>query len=238
MRGDERANARRHRRVARSDRSPGGRERVLTPRPARSWRTACAVATAALAPACVHAQQDTVAAGELPPAGFGTLHQQDVALSLRTPTLQIRVVPLDERVTRLLAPDTYESFHRLRESRADEIREAAERQGLGAGTLFLVTFFGAEDQARFDPQVLTIMSQNRYFRPAEIFPLSPLWSGQLLSQRETATAIYLFDDDISVLQPFTVAYENTSTDEWEQVLRRLDRERASALARAARERNP
>jgi hypothetical protein len=145
---------------------------------------------------------------------------------------------LDERVTRLLAPDTYASFHRLRETRAEEVQAAADRYGIGTATMFLVTFFGKQDQARFDPQDLSITSQNRFFRPVAIFPLSPLWNGQLLNQRETATAIYLFEDGISILQPFTVAYQAASTERWAQVLRRLDQERASVLARAAGERRP
>lgn len=238
MRSDQRADERGHRGAATGNRSPGDAERVLTRGTARVWHSAYVVAAVAFAPACVHAQQDTTAQGQLPPAGYGTLRQEDVALRLRTATLQIRVVPLDERVTRLLASDTYNSFHRLKQSRAAEIQTAADRYGIGTTVLFLVTFFGGQDQARFDPQNLTIMSQNRFFRPVEIFPLSPLWSGQLLNQRETATAIYLFEDGITILQPFSVTYENTSTNRWEQVLRRLDRERASVLARAAGERKP
>lgn len=183
--------------------------------------------------ACAHAQQDSIASPELPPPGYGTLGQDDVALRLQTATLQIRVIPLDERVTRLLAPDTYESFHRLKESRAAEVSEVANRYGIREPTLFLVTFFGRQDQARFDPQELTVMSQNQFFRPLEIMPLSPLWSGQLLGQRETATAIYLFEDGIRLLHPFTVSYENARSNAWEQILRRLDGERAAALSRAA-----
>ena len=175
---------------------------------------------------------------DLPPAGYGTLRQDDVALRLQAPHLQIRIVPLDERVIRLLAPDTYESFHRVRESKAADIADAARRYGIHEPTLFLVTFFGLHDQARFSPEIITITSENQFFRPVGILPLSPLWSGQTLSQRETATAVYVFDGGIRLFAPFTVSYDGTSTNAWEQHLPKLDRERASAAARAAADRRP
>jgi hypothetical protein len=193
------------------------------------------------ATACARAQEvsvDPAALEGLPPAGFGTLKQEGVSLRLRTPTLQIQLVPLDERVIRLLATDTYNSMHGLASSKSEDIEEAARRYGIRQPTLFFVTFFGLERQARFDPQVLTITSQNRLFRPVGILPLSPLWSRQQLNQRETATAIYLYEDGIRVLDPFTLEYEGVINAAWEQILRTLEAERASVLARAAAERKP
>jgi hypothetical protein len=186
---------------------------------------------------CVRAQQDTAIAAEqdasLPPAGFGTLRQEDVSLRLRTPVLQIQVVPLSEAVIRLLAVDTYTSLHRLVESKRAEIAEAGNRRGVREPTVFLVSFFGLERDARFNPDDLTITSQNRLFRPLQILPLSPLWGGQQLGQRETATALYVFEDGIRILDPFVVDYVVVQNASWEQILRVLDRERSSAMARAA-----
>jgi hypothetical protein len=170
---------------------------------------------------------------DLPPAGYGTLRQDDVSLRLRTTTVLIQVVPLDERVIRLLSPDSYSPLHRLVESKADEMNAAASRLGISSPSLFLVTFFGLEREALFNPDDLTVTSQNRLFRPAQTFPLSPLWSAQQLGQRETATAIYLFDDGIRTLDPFTIEYAGRRNDNWDQVLRTLERERASVIARAA-----
>jgi len=183
------------------------------------------------------AAQDSTAT-DLPPAGYGTLRQEDVALRLQTPNLQIRIVPLDERVIRLMAPDTYESFHRVRDAKALELADLMRRYGIREPTLFLVTFFGLQDQARFSPEIVTILSQNRFFRPLEILPLSPLWSGQTLSQRETATAVYVFEEGIRLFAPFTVSYDGNSTNAWEQHLHTLDRERASVAARASADRRP
>ena len=51
--------------------------------------------------------------------------------------------------------------------------------------------------------------------------------------------MYLYGDGIQILDPFTVSYGPIVNTVWEQRLRRLDRERASVLARAAAaQRNP
>lgn len=192
---------------------------------------------------CAHAQQGDRPVGAeedqgLPPAGYGTLRQEDVSLRLRAPSLQIQIVPLHEGVIRLLATDTYTSLHRLVESRRAEIDDAASRWGTQAPRVFLVTFFGLEPGARFSPDDLVIGSQSRLFRPLAIIPLSPLWNNHQLNQRETARALYVFDEGIRLLDPFTVEYATARTTAWEQVLRILEGERASVLARAAAGRTP
>ena len=175
--------------------------------------------------------QDTATAG-LPPAGYGTLRQEDVAVRLRTATLQLRVLPLDERVTRLLAPDSYASLHKLQESMASRVAEAAAGAGIHAPTLLFVTFFGLQDQARFVPDDLTITSRNRFFRPVAILPISPRWSEQQLGQRETASAVYLYEDGVALFDPFAVSYGGATSGDWERTLPLLDRERAAVLARS------
>ncbi len=184
--------------------------------------------------ACAHTPalaQDTTVAG-LPPAGYGTLRQEDVAVRLRTATFQLRVLPLDERVIRLLAPDSYASLHKLQESMASGIAETAARAGVHAPTIVFVTFFGLQDQARFVPEDVTITSRNRFFRPVAILPITPRWSEQQLSQRETASAVYLYEDGIALFDPFAVSYGGTTSNDWERTLPTLDRERAAVLARA------
>lgn len=195
----------------------------------------CALAAAlTCAPQGIRAQQPTLAdSAGLPPAGFGSLHQDDVAIRLATPTVQLRVLPLDERIIRLLAPDSYESLHRLSATRAPEIDRAVQQHGLPRAELFLVTFFGLEPRAEFTPDDVTVISQNRLFRPVAIVPLSPLWSELRLTQRETASAIYLYEDGIALLEPLVVSYGGVSTSQWEHTLRELERERTRVLARGA-----
>jgi hypothetical protein len=181
----------------------------------------------------VRAQEDQTRA--LPPAGYGTLRQSDATLGIDTETLLIQIVPLNEAVIRLLANDTYASLHRLRESMSEEIDRAASRWGIRDPTLFLVTFFGRQAQARFIPEILQVTSQNRQFRPVEILPLSPMWSGQQLNQRETARAIYMYEDGIRLANQMIVSYDRFSSDAWAQIIRVLDAERAAVLARAGRD---
>ena len=175
-----------------------------------------------------------VARTDLPPPGFGTLRQEDASVTLQTATVEIQLLFLDERVMRLLATDTYDALHRLAETRADSVDSVARRYGLRDPTLVLVTFFGRQDRARFEPEILTVVSQNRLFRPIEILPVSPIWNGRQLNQRETAAAVYVFGDGIRVLDPLTVSYGQVESDVWERVVRLLDRERSSVFARAAR----
>ena len=197
---------------------------------------------AALVLGCAQAQEQTSPATEqesdLPPAGYGTLRQEQVSIGLQSDALQIQVVPLDEGIIRLLAHDTYNSLHRLRESKAAEIEQAATRYGMREPQIFLVTFFGLQQEARFEPEDLRVMSQNRLFRPIHIVPISPTWSSRQLRQRETATAIYVYDDGVRIMDPIIVEYNITRSSRWEQILRIVDRERAAVRSRAAAERRP
>jgi len=175
---------------------------------------------------------------DLPPAGYGTLHQEDVALRLSTENLQLRVLPLDERVTRLLSPDSYESLHGLLVSRGPAIDSAAARSGAHRPRIFLVTFFGVSSNATFSPEDVAITSQNRLFRPISILPMSAQWGELRLPQRETASAVYLFEEGITLSQPLALSYGGASSDRWEATLRTLERERARVYARARGGSNP
>jgi hypothetical protein len=190
---------------------------------------------AVTAVAAASAQDTTALVGqtELPPAGYGTLRQDDIGIRLRTPEFVIGVIPLDEGVIRLLAPDTYESMHRLLESKTDDIARAARQNGISNPTVFLVSFFGTETRAWFDAEALTITGQSRLFRPRAFLPMSPSFGDRQVSQRETATAIFIYEDGLRLFDPFAVGYNGVSTNEWERILRTLDRERGAVFARAA-----
>ena len=118
-------------------------------------------------------------------------------------------------------------------TKSDELDAVSARYGLRTPNVFLVRFFGVQPRVRFEPEFLTITSQNRLFRVLEIISLSPLWSGRQLNQRETATAIYVFDDGIRIMDPMTLSYAFASTDRWGALVRALETERASVIARAA-----
>jgi len=170
--------------------------------------------------------QDTV------PAGYGTLRRDDIVARFSTGSLEIQVLPLDEQVIRLLAPDTYRSLAQLVRSRASDVAAAAGRGATENPTLVMVTFLGVVPGARFSPEDLNITSRGRLFRPIGVVPLSPTWSANQLDARQQAAAIYLFEPGISVREQLTVGYQGLSSDAWTHSLRLLDQERARVRARA------
>lgn len=110
---------------------------------------------------------------QLPPPGYGSLSQSDLSLRVRSGDLDIRLVPLDERVTRLLARDAYQSLQGLVQSKQSAIDSLARVAGISAPGLALVSFFAQREGTRFDPQTLTLLIRNRLFRPRGIVPFSP-----------------------------------------------------------------
>jgi len=176
--------------------------------------------------------QDTI------PAGYGMLRRDDIVVRLATGAIEIQVLPLDEHVIRLLAPDTYRSLTQLVSSRAADIAAAAQRGGTEHETLVMVTFLGIVPQARFNPEELSITSRGRLFRPIGIVPLSPTWSSYQLDARQQAAAIYLFEPGISVREQLTVSYQGLASDAWSRSIRLLDQERARVKARAQLEAKP
>lgn len=172
------------------------------------------------------AVQDTV------PPGYGSLRRDDIMMRFATDQLQLQVLPLDERVIRLLAPDTYQSLEQLLNSRHAGIAAAAERAGLTNPTLVLVTFYGLAPGARFTPEDVQIQSHGRLYRPQGIVPLSPTWNTLQLDQRQQAVAIYLYDEGISWYDDLSASYEGSTAGSWRRSVRVLQQERARVQARA------
>jgi hypothetical protein len=201
------------------------------------WRT---FGTAAALAACSGLTPGPLAAQstDLPPIGYGSLRQDQVAVMITTDNLAVRALPLDERVIRLLSPDTYSSLHALAQSRAAAIAAAARSSGRDSALAFVVTFFALQRQVIFNPDQVYISSQGAFFRPLAILPLTARWSESQLDQRQQALAIYLFDASIPVLQPFTVFYGDLSSTAWENSINLLASERARVLARASQRQQP
>jgi len=150
----------------------------------------------------------------------------------RTGSVEIQVLPLEQQVIRLLAPDTYRSLKQLLQSRDTDLIEAARRAGTERPIPIMVTFLGVVPEARFNPEDLNITSRGRLFRPIGIVPLSPTWSSYQLQARQQAVAIYLFEPGISFREQLTVSYQGMSSDAWSRSVRQLDQERARVRARA------
>ena len=176
--------------------------------------------------------QPSLTAQDTIPPGYGSLRRDDIVASFSTGTVAIQVLPLDEQVIRLLAPDTYRSLRQLVQSRADDIAVAAQLANTENPVLVMVTFLGVVPAARFNPEDLNITSRGRLFRPIGIVPLSPTWGSNQLDARQQAVAIYLFERGISFREQMTISYQGLSSDVWTHSLRLLNEERARVKARA------
>ena len=176
---------------------------------------------------------DRLTAQDSLPAGYGTLKRDDIAVRLASDQIELQVLPLDEQVIRLLAPDTYRSLAMLITARRTAIDSLARQLGLHHPTLVLVTFFGLVPQARFTPEDVNLGSSGQLFRPVGIVPLSPRWGSNQLDAREQATAIYVFEQGVSLREDLTISYQGMSSDAWARSARALDQERARVRGRAA-----
>ena len=169
------------------------------------------------------------------PPGYGSLSQNDLALRMGNEDLDIRFVPLNPRITPLLARDAFQSLRSLVETHRRAIDSVAARAGVSQPGLALVSFFGQRPDVRFDPQTLTLLVRNREFRPLGVIPLTPRFTSQQLNIREQANALYLFEEEIPVDDSFTLAYGSMTSDDWQRKLSLLDRERARVSARSRTE---
>jgi len=168
------------------------------------------------------------------PAGYGTLRQDDVTIRLQPTGVLVNLLPLDESVLRVLAPDSYRYLHDLLESRRDFLRRSATLHGLRQGRPWYVEFIGLVPDARFIPTDVTITSGGRDFRPLEIVPVTSGFGQQRLQPHEKQRAIYLFDDAVDVAQPLTVTMGTERNTDWESILRNsVEPERSRIRARAA-----
>lgn len=187
---------------------------------------------APVAPAAAQAGEQVRAV----PVSYGTLNQNDLALRVRNADIEIRFIPLDPQVTRLLANDAFQSLRSLVETKRRAIDSVASRAGVSEPGLALVSFFGLQPDTRFEPQTLTLLVRNRVFQPLGIIPISGKFTSQQLNAREQASAIYLFEEDLPVNDSFSLAYGSLLSEDWQNKQSLLDRERARVSARARSER--
>ncbi len=183
----------------------------------------------------VSAAGDTLDPNYVPP-NYGSLRQDDIALKISPSNgLQVRAVPLEERFLRLLGPDSYRSLRDLAKSKEKEINAIKDRSRLPSYSIWYVTFFALEQgETRFSPQEFVINNVGRDFRPIDVLPMTPGFGEYRLKQRETQSALFVFDGQIDLNQPLTAFVEGTrSVTDWAQVIERVERERALVRSRAA-----
>ena len=163
---------------------------------------------------------------------YGSLSQNDLAIRMRNDEVEIRFVPLDPRIMRLLANDAFQSLRSLVESRTRQIDSVASRAGVTKPGLALVSFYGLRADTRFDPQTLTVRLRSRALQPLGLIPINSKFSSHQLAVREQASAIYLFEEELPVDDSFTLSYAAMISDDWSVRQPVIDRERARVAARA------
>lgn len=179
------------------------------------------------------AQGDTAGLALVPP-GYGTLRQDGLSLNIDASSVLVRALPLDESIIRLLTPDSYRALHDLKESNRAAIESMARRYGGRQVSVWLVSFYGVEPSARFTPGDVIVTSSGRDFRPYDVIPLTIGFGEQRLRQRETQSAVYVYDGDVQVDQPLSITYQGVTDASWQDTLQRIERERAMVRARAGK----
>lgn len=178
------------------------------------------------------AQADSLAEDALPPAGYGQFNQDAITIRLRSGPLEIRVVPLDERVLRLLSPDGYLALRQLIDTHQPRIDSIARRANVARPGIALISFFAITPGTRFDPNLLSVTLRNQLLRPIGVIPLSPAMSAQQLDVGTQATGLFLLEELIPVTEQFSVSYLGATSNDWERRLSRLDAERSRIRGRA------
>lgn len=169
-------------------------------------------------------------ARDLPPAGYGSLRQNDFSVEIVDMALHVKVTPLAEEVIRLAAPDTYERLAALAASRS---AEASRRTGGGSAALFLVSFFSRDANVAYRPEELQVTHRGRSLRPTAIIPLTTGWGRQLLQPQQTQSAIYVFEPAFDYDLSLTIHYGFQNSEEWHRsILPLLEEERTRVGARS------
>ena len=201
------------------------------PIPALLALVACAPATSLPAPAeegAAPTPQEVREQADPIPVGLGSLHQDAISLSLRDGDLLIKVTPLDESVTRLAAPDTYERLRAAADSRMDQARAEVYT---GEPELMLISFFSYSPDVEYRPEDILVVQHGRQLRPVALLPVTSGFGRSRLQQREIQNAVYVFDVQIDYSQPMVVRYGHMDTNDWINIVPVLDRERARVRAR-------
>ena len=192
-----------------------------------------AVGNSAPTPMSAIPQADTAGLTMLPP-GYGSLHQDDISLHIDGGTVLVRALPLDESLIRLLTPDSYRALHDLKQGSRTQIDAITRRYGGRPVSVWLISFYGVEPNARFTPGDVIITSGGRDFRPYDILSLTVGFGENRLRQRETQSALYMFDGDVQINQPLSIAYAGAVDASWDQTLQIIERERTMVRARSGK----
>ena len=133
-------------------------------------------------------QADTAGLALLPP-GYGSLRQDDLSLHIDAGTVLVRALPLDEGLIRLLTPDSYRALHDLKEGSRVQLDAMARRYGGRPVSVWLVSFYGVEPNARFTPGDLIITSGGRLSAVRHAIAHRRLWRKPAEAARNSERAL-------------------------------------------------
>ena len=185
-----------------------------------------------------HESLETAGARPLPPAGYGTMSQDDITIPVDGPrgNLFIKVTPLTEWVIRMTAPDTYRRLNGYKVARGEQILDRARRNGERGWPLVLfVSFYTRAVESTYEPYDLQIRAQNVVFRPFDIIAVTPDFNRERLRQQESQVALYLFEGDIDLDLPIEIEYSGQRGIRWVSIRSALDRELSKVMSRAVPE---
>jgi hypothetical protein len=170
--------------------------------------------------------------GELPPTGLGSLKQDNLNLRLVSADVEVRFLPLDERLTRLMAPDAYQSLHGLVESRRGQVDSIARANGISSPGIVLVSFFGLRNGAQFDPLNVIMSYRSQLRRPAALIAQTGNFTGRQLDVRQSAAGLLIYDEPVPVYERYDVQYGPAIATWGDEIQRRIERERSRVQSRS------
>ena len=163
------------------------------------------------------------------PIDKGMLSLSNATVNLSNGNLQIVFIPLDERILRLITPDSYHSMQRLLEQQRKGLDSAIATVGVSSPGIAFVSFQGLAANTRFEPEQLTISYQGQQIRPVAWVALSPTFSNRQLDLRQQVQALFIYRRDIPVRESLSLTYLAATSDDWGSRLSRFDTERSRIL---------
>jgi len=179
-----------------------------------------------------HAQETPDLRSAMPPAGLGSLTQEQISLTLANSQLTVRFEPLNERLLRLLAPDAYRALAGLIAKNQAVIDSVSRDNGASQPGLMLLTVYGNAPDARFDPTLVGVTVNTRRIDPIAILPLDANFSRQQLAIRTVGMGLFVFSEELPVYSPLVFTYGSAAAEGWTRLIPTFDRELARVSARA------
>jgi hypothetical protein len=154
---------------------------------------------------------------ETPDEKDQTLETEDISVTMEGRGIWIQITPIDESILRYCTEDTRNLYRTILSSHLDADLDTT-------GTVFLYQYQGRDDpEIRFDPTDVDIMQQAKRYKPLRIIPHTPGFDQRILPFYGTPQmALYVYPEGIDFEFPMTFRYDGMTTDDWDDVIQRID----------------